>query len=104
MLHKVKELQLANRMKKVLKRHAIEIAHQIPGRIRLKSPNWKNSPHIVNQLINQFKHETRIFSIDYTAETGSLLITYDYSPIDHIKQLEAWVEQIESVSIEGEKQ
>ncbi|KLT16602.1 hypothetical protein AA980_18810 [Neobacillus vireti] len=91
-------------MKKVLKRHAIEIAHQIPGRIRLKSPHWKNNPHSVNQLIDKFKHEKRIFSIDYTAETGSLLITYDYSPVDHIKQLEAWVEQIESVSLEGERQ
>ncbi|EKN69072.1 hypothetical protein BABA_11601 [Neobacillus bataviensis LMG 21833] len=103
MLHKVKELQLANRMKKVLKRHGIEIAHQIPGRIRLKSPVWRNNPQMVNPLIQQFKNETRIFSIEYTAETGSLLINYDHSPVDHVMQLEAWVEKIESVSFEGEK-
>ena len=104
MLHRVKELQIANRMNRVLKRHAIEIAHQIPGRIRLKSPIWKNNPRTVNPIIQQLRNETRIFSIEYTTETGSLIITYDNSPVDQMRQFESWVEQIERILIEGERQ
>jgi hypothetical protein len=99
MLNKVKELQLANRINKILKRHSIEVAHYIPGRIRLKSIFWKSNSIAVNHLIDYFKSETRIFSIQYTSETGSLLITYDCSPVDNVKQLEVWVEQIETISV-----
>lgn len=99
MLNKIKELQLANRINKILKRHAIEVAHYIPGRIRLKSLYWKNNHIVVDYLIDHFKKENRIISIQYTSETGSLLITYDCSPVDNVKQLEAWVEQIEKISL-----
>ncbi|MBY0123764.1 HMA2 domain-containing protein [Bacillus sp. S/N-304-OC-R1] len=98
MLNKVKELQLFNRMNKILKKHSIEVIHNIPGRIRLRSVFWKSNTELVNKLIKHFENDPAIYSISYTAETGSLLITYDSSPIDHMKQLEAWMEQIEWLS------
>ncbi|PAE33312.1 HMA2 domain-containing protein [Bacillus sp. 7884-1] len=99
MLNKVKELKLANRINKILKTHSIEIAHYIPGRIRLKSIFWKHNPDTVSQFVHNFKNESRIYSIQYTPETGSLLITFDCSPVDNVKQLELWVEQIERISL-----
>lgn len=99
MLNKVKELMLAKRVNKILNRHSIEIAHYIPGRIRLRSTLWKHNPNTVGQLISHFKGESRIHSIQYTPETGSLLISYDSSPVDNVKELEQWVEQIERISV-----
>ncbi|CRK81433.1 HMA2 domain-containing protein [Neobacillus massiliamazoniensis] len=101
MLKKVKELTLASRIQKMLKRHCIEIVHYIPGRIRLQSIFWKNNYDTVGQLICHFENEARIYSVQYTPETGSLVFTYDGSLADNVKLLEAWAEKIERILLKG---
>ncbi|PLR95524.1 HMA2 domain-containing protein [Bacillus sp. T33-2] len=99
MLNKLQELRFVNRINKILKKNCIEIAHFIPGRIRLRSTLWKNNAFQVKQIISHFENESRIVSIQYSPETGSLLINYDCSPVDSVAQIELWVEQIERLSL-----
>ena len=58
---------------------AYTVAHQLPGRIRLKVPRLKQDQEYTNKLTALLKADARITEVRVTASTGSLSISYDAS-------------------------
>jgi hypothetical protein len=90
-------LMIATRIQKLLIKNQIKIVHYMPGRIRLKSPIWKNQD-VINSLVDELEKESKILSVVYTKETGSLLIQFDKSPVEDYSQIELWLKKAEYIA------
>jgi hypothetical protein len=97
MISTIKKALFAKRINHLLENHQIRILHYLPGRIRLGSPLWKNESSTLNYLIEELKSEKRIYSISYTKETGSILVTYDATPVYDVNQIQIWFRKLERV-------
>jgi hypothetical protein len=93
-------LMIVTRMQKLLIKNQIKIVHYIPGRIRLKSPLWINQAS-VNRLVEELEKEPKIISVNYTKETGSLLIQFDKSPVNDFSLIELWLKKAEYITQNG---
>jgi Heavy metal associated domain 2 len=61
----------------------LEIAHQIPGRIRMKVPSAKGNPEQLESYKEILGAIPGIESIDVNPETGSIVLRYDPKAQDH---------------------
>jgi hypothetical protein len=61
----------------------LEIAHQIPGRIRMKVPSAKGNPEQLESYKEILSAIPGIESIDVNPETGSIVLRYDPDTHDH---------------------
>jgi cation transport ATPase len=55
----------------------VQVAHQIPGRIRLKVPNVKQNPELVEQIKQMFNVIPGIEEVVVNPTTGSVVLHYD---------------------------
>jgi cation transport ATPase len=55
----------------------VQVAHQIPGRIRLKVPNVKQNPELVEQIKQMFNVIPGIEEVTVNPATGSVVLHYD---------------------------
>jgi len=55
----------------------VQIAHQVPGRIRLKVPKVKDNPELVDQIKQMFTAIPGIEEVAVNATTGSVVLHYD---------------------------
>ena len=57
--------------------------HNVPGRLRIKHPMFKNSAHHyeIKKALVQIGHG--IGTVDFNVTTGSMLISYDAAEINH---------------------
>ena len=55
----------------------LQIAHQVPGRIRLKMPSAKGDPAALEQVKQAFSVLPGIERIDVNPDTGSIVLKYD---------------------------
>jgi hypothetical protein len=55
----------------------LQIAHQIPGRIRMKIPKGKGNPELLEQMKQTFAVIPGIEQITINPATGSLVLHYD---------------------------
>ena len=55
---------------------AAYVAHQIPGRVRLKIPAAKGRPDLLQQIVAAAGSASEIKSVEYNSVTGSILIQY----------------------------
>ena len=93
----IKEALYLKQLKKYerkLNRNQIEIAHFIPGRIRLKSEIWKHNEHILQELQTVIEKEPYVNRINFEVVTGSLLIEFQFKEMPTIENVHLWVEQI----------
>ncbi|OEH85239.1 hypothetical protein BHU72_06445 [Desulfuribacillus stibiiarsenatis] len=88
---------LANRIRKILSRNNIDIAHLIPGRLRLKCTGWQDKEDRIYQFLQELEKEPKIESAQYTPETGSLLILFDKSLLQEIQIIEKWLTRAEQI-------
>src|SRR5215813_12706595 len=58
----------------------LDIAHQVPGRIRLKVPSVKSNPELVDQIQQMFNVIPGIEQVTVNPTTGSVVLHYD---VDH---------------------
>jgi hypothetical protein len=58
-------------------RHAAELAHHAPGRVRLKLAAARNNPALLNQIRDAFAAIPGVDAVIVKAATGSLVIHYD---------------------------
>jgi len=65
---------------------AAYVAHQIPGRVRLKIPAAKGRPDLLQRIVAGAGSASEIKSVEYNSVTGSVVICY--APAAH-KNLEA---------------
>ncbi|MCX8030260.1 MAG: heavy-metal-associated domain-containing protein [Thermodesulfovibrionales bacterium] len=57
--------------------------HNVPGRLRIKSPFLKNNKNAANDVVSSLNNLSGVDSIDVNLTTGSLLINYDLREIKH---------------------
>jgi hypothetical protein len=55
----------------------VQIAHQVPGRIRLKVPRVKEDPDLIEQVRQMFKVIPGIEQVTVNPTTGSVVLHYD---------------------------
>jgi cation transport ATPase len=55
----------------------VQVAHQIPGRIRLKVPNVKENPELIDQIKQMFNVIPGIEEVTVNPTTGSVVLHYD---------------------------
>lgn len=77
MLTKIKELVIRKKIKHLLKKYDVELTHYTPGRIRVKLFNWENKREMLQQLIGELETDVDVESIEFTEQTGSVLIFYN---------------------------
>jgi cation transport ATPase len=55
----------------------VQVAHSIPGRVRLKVPNVKENPELVDQIKQMFNAIPGIEEVTVNPTTGSVVLHYD---------------------------
>ena len=55
----------------------LQIAHQIPGRIRMKVPSAKDNPQLLDQIKQTFSVIPGIQQVNVNPSTGSIVLHYD---------------------------
>ena len=55
----------------------VQIAHQVPGRIRLKVPKVKENPELIEQIRQMFNVIPGIEEVTVNPTTGSVVLHYD---------------------------
>ena len=55
----------------------VQIAHQVPGRIRLKVPKAKENPELIEQIKQMFNVIPGIEEVTVNPTTGSVVLHYD---------------------------
>jgi hypothetical protein len=55
----------------------LQIAHQVPGRVRMKIPAGKNNPELLKQIGEVFGAIPGIEEIEVNPTTGSVVLRYD---------------------------
>jgi cation transport ATPase len=55
----------------------LQIAHQIPGRIRMKVPSAKDNPQLLEQIKQTFSVIPGIEQVSVNPSTGSVVLHYD---------------------------
>jgi len=55
----------------------VKIAHQVPGRIRLKVPKAKDNPELVEQIKQMFTVIPGVEEVTVNPVTGSVVVNYD---------------------------
>lgn len=55
----------------------VQVAHQVPGRIRLKVPNVKDNPELIDQIKQMFHVIPGIENVTVNPTTGSVVLQYD---------------------------
>ena len=55
----------------------VQIAHQVPGRIRLKVPKVKENPELIEQIKQMFSVIPGIEEVTVNPTTGSVVLHYD---------------------------
>lgn len=97
MLEKLTEYMFVKMIEKKLRQYDIRMLHFIPGRIRLQSPRWIKDFDLVGKIVSALQAQTLVFSVQPTAVTGSLVITYDANHVTNIQELESWFQMIDRV-------
>ena len=55
----------------------VQVAHQVPGRIRLKVPGVKDNPELIDQIKQMFAGIPGIEDVTVNPATGSVVLEYD---------------------------
>jgi cation transport ATPase len=55
----------------------LEIAHQVPGRVRMKVPSGKDNPELLEQIKQTFSGVPGIEHVTVNPSTGSVVLHYD---------------------------
>ena len=74
-----------------LNRNQIEIAHFIPGRIRLKSERWKHNERFLQKVKTVIEKEPFVNRVNFEVVTGSLLIEFQFKEMPAIENVHSWV-------------
>lgn len=86
------------RIQKLLVKNQIQVLHHIPGRIRLKSPFWVNSP-IVASVVEELEREPHIISVSYTPAVGTVLVLFEESLSRNYGKLEEWIKKLDLINL-----
>jgi len=74
----------------------IQIAHFIPGRIRLRTPQLKNNPAMAKSIQKSITEIPFLLNTEFNLKTGGILVTYDQS---RYQELLDWIQNLASSGI-----
>ena len=66
-------------------RAKLQIAHQVPGRIRMKIPSAKGNPEQLEEYKQTLSLIPGIEQVEVNPDTGSIVLKYDPDQHDDIK-------------------
>ncbi len=63
--------------------------HHVPGRVRMKNPDFKGNTNLLQEVASCFQGQEGIEGIETTPLTGSVVILYDQQimPVQHMANL-----------------
>lgn len=76
MLANVKKKVIQHKINKLLSQYGVKVLHRTPGRVRLKIEGWQQHEELFQKLLQEVKEDAAVESVQFTAETGSILIYY----------------------------
>lgn len=92
MLANVKKRVIQHKIDKLLAQYGVKVLHRTPGRIRLKIEGWQQHEELFQQLLREVRHDTAIESVQFTPETGSILIYYIEDAHKNHETQQRWLE------------
>ncbi|APH04861.1 HMA2 domain-containing protein [Bacillus weihaiensis] len=95
MLTKIKNTLVHTKIEKLLKKYEIIVKHYLPGRIRLGFSEWEEKSESVITMLDELRKDPDIYSIEFTKETGSVLILFNKEEMNNRSTLERWLRTIE---------
>jgi hypothetical protein len=66
-----------------MKKQRLQIAHQVPGRIRMKVQGAKDDPQLLEDIKATFQSIPGIGEVTVNPATGSIVLNYDAARADH---------------------
>lgn len=94
MLDKAIYLHYFKKIERKLNQFDIQIAHFIPGRIRLKSTRWMNNEALLEFLKKEIMTEPIIHSVNYNSISGSMIIEFRDDENIPLSTINRWVDNI----------
>ena len=92
MLNKLKELAIRHKLSSLLERYHVELKHYIPGRLRVVIRNWHTNADQIMMLVEDLKTDPDVNSIEFTKETGSVLIHFNPEAVENRQAIDRWIQ------------
>lgn len=99
MLTKVKELVIRKKITSLLKKYHVELKHYTPGRVRVKLANWRNKRETLQNLIKDLELDADVESIEFTEQTGSILIYFNENALMNPQTHNRWIHIFEKYNL-----
>jgi nitrate reductase NapAB chaperone NapD len=80
-------------------RHVAEVAHAVPGRVRLRIASARGKPELLNAIKTDFATMPGVDSIDAKLDSGSLVIYYDAEHHPEMASLFRAMSQVEALPL-----
>lgn len=91
MLHKLKELAIRHKLSTLLERYHVELKHYMPGRVRVVIRNWRTNADQIMLFVEDLKKDSDVHSIEFTKETGSVLIHFNPDALENRQAMDRWM-------------
>lgn len=99
MLTKVKEMVIRKKITFLLNKYNVELKHYTPGRIRVKLSNWRNKQVTLENLIKELEADRDVKSIEFTEQTGSLIVHYNEAALKDAFAHNRWIHIFEKYNL-----
>lgn len=98
MLKRITEKISQHKVESLLGDYGIELKHYVPGRVRLRIKQWELRKNSINELLLEMKNDQDIQSVDFTPETGSMLIYYNHEASQLKSTQKRWLSTLQKYS------
>ncbi len=94
----MKEKISQKKIQSALTKYDIELKHFLPGRVRVQVLHWKEREQILQTLLDDIRNDQSIYSVEFTSESGSVLIHYDYEASKLQETQKRWLSVLQKYS------
>ena len=95
MLEIIQNTIIRKKVDNLLNAYGLELKHFLPGRLRVVILDWQSREEMVLDLISEIKNDADVTSIEFTKETGSVLIYFNKEAMNKPEVLNRWKTKIE---------
>lgn len=92
MFAKLKNGVVQLKIRSLLERYQVEVLHHTPGRVRVRIKNWKDNRSLLKNLMEDIRLDPAVESLEFTEETGSILIHYHRDQVRESAAHNRWQE------------
>ena len=95
MLEIIQNTLIRKKVEHLLTQYGLELKHFLPGRLRVVILDWRSREEMVLDLLSEIKNDADVISVEFTKETGSVLIYFNKEAMNQPKVLNRWKTKIE---------